>query len=195
MQTKLIIIRHGITDWSLAKKYCGHTDMELNDIGRRQAAELCEALKNEKINAVYSSGAKRALQFARIAFGEFPVTVMTGLNEMDFGVFEGLTYEEIMREYPEIYSKWIDNPHNVNIPEGENMKDFIKRIETPLNEIIRQNANKTIALITHAGTIKAIISDILEIEDMWKTRLEWGSVCAVVSNEEKGNRWVRLPLF
>ena len=195
MQTKLIIIRHGITDWSLAKRYCGWNDVEINNIGKEQALKLGERIAGEKIDAVYTSSAKRAHEFAEIAFKGLPITVMAGLKEMDFGIFEGLTYGEIMQKYPDIYSKWVDNPCSVDIPEGESMKDFKKRIGASFKEIIRQNKNKQAAVVTHAGVIKVIISDILKIEDIWKAELEWGAICAVLSKEENEDRWVKSRLF
>lgn len=195
MQTKLIMVRHGMTDWSVAKRYCGRTDIPLNNSGKRQAVELCRVLSGEKIGAVYTSKAKRAHEFAKIAFEKLPIAVMPELNEMDFGVFEGLTYDEIMGKYPEIYSKWIEDPHKTDIPEGESMSNFKKRLDGVLKKIIRQGEAKTSVIITHAGVIKMIISDILAIEDIWKAKLEWGYIAAVVEKNEKEDKWVRSPLF
>jgi len=195
MQTKLIIVRHGITDWSVEKRYCGRTDIPLNNSGKKQAAELCRVLSSEKIDAVYTSSAKRAHEFAKIAFEKLPIAVMPELNEMAFGIFEGLTYDEIMRKHHEIYTKWIEDPSGEDIPEGESMGDFKKRIESAFKKIIRHGENKTSAVITHAGTIKMIISNILAIEDIWKTKLEWGCIAAIVAKNEKEGKWVRSPLF
>ena len=64
-----------------------------------------------------------------------------------------------------------------------------------IENIIRQGEGKTSAVVTHAGTIKMLISSILAIEDIWKAKLEWGCIAAIVAKNEKEGKWVRLPLF
>ncbi|MDD5681607.1 MAG: alpha-ribazole phosphatase [Candidatus Omnitrophica bacterium] len=195
MHTKLIMIRHGQTDWSIEKRYCGRTDIPLNNTGRKQAAELRGLLRGEKIDAVYASKLRRAHEFAGIVFEKLPILATEELCEMNFGIFEGLTYDEIMQKYPGIYSKWIENPGGTDIPGGESMRDFKKRIETVFEKIIGQGGNKTLAVITHAGVIKILLSDILKIGNIWKAQLEWGAISAIMSKGGKGDKWVRLPLF
>jgi len=98
MITRLILIRHGMTDWNKEKKYCGRRDIPLSDEGKNQALKLSRKLKSVNFDGVYSSDKKRAIQTARIIFKGLRITKIKGLKELDFGVFEGLTHEEIMKK-------------------------------------------------------------------------------------------------
>ena len=167
MPTRLILIRHGETSWNLQKRYLGRADIGLNDKGIKQARSLGRRLGKEKIHKVYSSDARRALKFAGIAFKGLTITKAPGLKEMDFGIFEGMTYEQIMRKYPEIYSNWLRSPFKTVIPEGEDLNDFRKRVMKIFKKIIALNRNKTFVIVTHAGPIRVIIGDILKPGSIW----------------------------
>jgi len=179
MLTRLILIRHGETDYSLRKRYCGITDRDLNNRGRLQAHELYSRLQNHRIDNVYSSDSKRALNFAKIVFDNPPIETMTELREMDFGIFEGLTHEELMERYRETYTQWIDNPLGVAIPKGEVFIDFKNRVENILTKIILLNKDKTVAVVTHAGPIKIIVGSVLDTKDIWEVRPELASVSII----------------
>jgi len=157
MSARLILIRHGETDWSSRKRYCGFTDVDLNERGRTQAIELSKRLKGEDVHKVYSSDLKRALRFAGIVFNGMSIESMQELREMRFGVFEGSTYEELMQKHPEVYAKWLNNPFEVDIPEGEEWKGFEERVRSALDKIISLNKGRTVAVVTHAGPIKVIM--------------------------------------
>lgn len=157
MSTRLILIRHGETDWSAQKRYCGVADVDLNERGRTQAIGLSKRLKGEDVHKVYSSDLKRALRFAGIVFNGISIERIQELREMRFGVFEGLTYEELMQKHPEVYAKWLNNPFEVDIPEGEEWKGFEGRVKSALDRIISLNKGRTVAVVTHAGPIKVIM--------------------------------------
>ena len=126
-RTRLILIRHGETDYNAEKKYYGFSDPPLNDIGTWQAERLHERLKTEKIDQVYSSDLKRARHTAGIVFKNNEIKIYSDLREMNFGIFEGLQHYEIMEKYSQIYTNWIKNPLNIKIPKGEAFKSFKKR--------------------------------------------------------------------
>lgn len=183
--TKLILMRHGQTDWSIKKRYCSFTDIDINDEGKKQAERLCCKLHKEKIHRVYSSDAKRALNFARIVFKGLPVEKIPELREMNFGIFEGLTYQEIMEKYPEIYTKWLSNPFNTIIPKGEGVNELEKKIKRFLRKIISLNINKTIAIVTHAGPIKIIINSILKPKNIWEIKTDLASLSIIEFDKKK----------
>lgn len=164
---KLILIRHGQTSWNLRKKYSGFIDIGLSKKGRLQAARLCERLKNEKIDKVYVSDRKRAIQTAEIVFKGIKAEEVPDLREIHFGVFEGLTYKEAMKKYPVIYKKWLKDPFSVAIPKGENLKDFEKRVKYALRKIICLNRGKTVAVVSHGGAISIFINSILKTGGFW----------------------------
>lgn len=169
MPTRLILIRHGETDYTLQRRYCGHENIPLNANGIGQADRLRDRLKKIKADSVYSSDLKRAFQTARIIFQGKVIHKRTGLREINFGQLSGLTFEESGRLFPDIYKAWLSNPAKARIPEGENLNDFAERVENCISRIFKQNLNKTVALVSHGGTIRIIILKLLKqsLDDFW----------------------------
>lgn len=176
MATRIILIRHGQTVFNLKKIYCSFTDIGLNKSGIKQAEKLRARLTKENIHRVYSSDLKRAFQFAKIVFRGLAIEKSAELREIDFGIFEGLTHSQLLKIYPKLYRAWLNDPFNTVIPNGERFYDFRDRIKMFVKKIITANKNKTVALVTHAGPIKIIISDILKTKNIWKINVEPGSV-------------------
>jgi broad specificity phosphatase PhoE len=171
MPTRVILIRHGQTDWNKERRYLSRTDLDLNDYGRTQADwAKCEMLK-EDIARVYASSLKRAISFARLIFGESDIEARDQLKEMDFGDFEGLTYEEVMARHAKIYSAWIDDPHKTILPGGESFDHFCVRIMDTFNEIVLNNTGKTVAIVTHGGVIRLIMWHVLKTESFWEVNM------------------------
>ncbi len=119
-------------------------------------------MKKEKVDAVWSSDRKRALQSARIIFKNKPIKIERNLREISFGVFEGLTHEDIMTKYPKIYSRWAAKPFKVKIPGGEAPAAFKKRVLSAFKNIVRAAKGRTIAIVTHGGVIYAITGEMLK---------------------------------
>ena len=94
------------------------------------------------------------------------------LREYNFGVFEGLTYEEIMKKYADIYTEWIDDPSKKAVPEGDCFTSFSARIRAGLDSILSTHRGKTVALVTHSGPIRLILSDVLKLgtNKFWKIK-------------------------
>jgi alpha-ribazole phosphatase len=164
MSTKLILIRHGETEWSYQKRYCGFTDIDLNEKGRWQARKLYKRLGREKIHKIYSSDMKRTVQFAMIVFKDMPPEELLHLREMNFGIFEGFTYGDIMEKYPQVYGKWLENPLRIIIPQGESLHSLARRVRKAVSRILSQNSNSTVAVFTHAGPIRVIVCDVLKLD-------------------------------
>ncbi len=167
MLTTLYLIRHGITKLNKKKMYCGKIDAPLSSQGKRQSAKLAKRLKSVDFDQVYSSSKKRALQTARIIFKNERITRVNGLNEVNFGVMEGLTYSRILEKYPDAYKKWLKNPYCNCIPKAEGLDAFGKRIEKAIAKIIKSNKGKTIAVVCHGGTISIFITVILKNKKFW----------------------------
>lgn len=185
MPTKVIFIRHGHTTWNTKGRYCGLSDIELNTKGKRQARQLYRIMRKQMIDDVYSSDSRRALNFAEIVFKGSHIKRVTELREMDFGIFEGLTYDEIMTKYAKVYKRWLENPFAVVIPDGESLKHLKDRTNRALSKIVSRNKNKVIAIVTHAGPIKMVLSSILKTKDIWKLKPDLGSLNIV---EFRNNR-------
>ncbi len=157
--TRLLLIRHGQTDYNLNKRYCGFSNPPLNVFGISQAESLAKQLKSFDVTAVYSSDLLRAVQTAEIIFPKFQIKTVLDFREFNFGIFEGLNYDELIERHRGLYQDWIRDPSNVLIPNGEEFREFRKRVISALPFIISLNRNKTIALVTHSGPIRLILCE------------------------------------
>lgn len=190
MFKEIILIRHGETDWNSLGKYCSFTDIPLNEKGKFQATRLSGKLCGRGIRRVYSSDMKRTRESAKLALKDPVIEELPALREMNFGIFEGLRYEEIMDRYPAVYKRWIADPFGNIIPCGEDLQGLTKRVRKALGQILSLGKEKTIAVFTHAGPIKAIVQNILDSEDIWSLRPEPASITII--DFEKGNFKIRV---
>ncbi|MFA7653311.1 MAG: histidine phosphatase family protein [Candidatus Omnitrophota bacterium] len=168
MVTRLTLIRHGLTQWNKLGRYCGRKDVVLNKEGRRQAQCLAKQLKATRFDKVYSSDRKRSLQTARIVFKKAKIIRVSSLRELDFGVLEGLRHNEIMKKYPSVYRRWLNDPYRDCIPGAEPMRVFKRRVKLGIEKIIRLNAGKDLAIVCHGGVIGIFISSILKKKNFWR---------------------------
>ncbi len=152
---KILITRHGQTDWNVLGKIQGQTDIELNDNGRQQAKETGELIKNENIDIIITSPLKRAKETAKIINENFNVTIIEDnrLMERNFGKSEGLTKDDrrkLKEINPEVNDVWNYNK-NIDFNGMETMQDFCNRIYKFLDEIINKYRYKNILIVTHGG--------------------------------------------
>lgn len=152
---KILITRHGQTDWNVLGKIQGQTDIELNDNGRQQAKETGELIKNENIDIIITSPLKRAKETAKIINENFNVTIIEDnrLMERNFGKSEGLTKDDrrkLKEINPEVNDVWNYNK-NIDFNGMETMQDFCNRIYKFLDEIINKYRDKNILIVTHGG--------------------------------------------
>jgi broad specificity phosphatase PhoE len=165
--TKLVLIRHGITEWNRQKRYCGHKDIGLSAEGRFQARLLSKRLGAARFDKIYCSDRKRAIETARILFKKADIVPKAGLREMNFGVLEGLRHKEIMKKYADIYGKWLKDSFKNNIPEAEPMDAFKGRVERALTSIAGSNPGRTVAVVCHGGVIAIFLTGISKNRDFW----------------------------
>src|ERR1017187_8138916 len=133
--------RHGETTWNALGRWCGRTDVPLSDVGRRQARLLAQRLKLISVDALYSSSLGRALETAGIvgqAVGREPVAD-DRLVELNYGKWEGRTFEETKRAAPDVYAASERNPASVAPPQGESGEQLIERVTPFLTEIAQKH--------------------------------------------------------
>ncbi len=152
---KILITRHGQTDWNALGKLQGQTDIELNNIGRQQAEETGKMIKNEKIDLIITSPLKRAKETAEIINKNFNVTIIEDarLMERKFGKCEGLTKAErakLKEDNPQIKDLWNYN-QEIDLYNIEKMPDFCNRIYEFLDSITKKYKDKNILLVSHGG--------------------------------------------
>lgn len=170
--TKLILVRHGYTSWNEAKKYQGFSDINLNNQGIEEAKKVAKRLSYEKIDMIYSSPLKRAFETAEIINENFEkkIHISQCLKEINFGDWEGYTFEEIGKHYPDLIDKWLEKPADMRPPNGENFRDLQVRAMKVLHEIYDLNRGKNVLIVTHGGLISVIVCHILQIglDELWK---------------------------
>lgn len=183
---KLILFRHGLSQDNLKKRYSGFRDTALHSKSGPQLRSIKNTLKKIPIDRVYCSDLRRSYLTARIVFGERQCSIhkRRALRELNFGVWDGLTYKQVLTRYGKDYSKWFENPFTQNIPRGEKMREFIRRVNKALKSIISANRNKTVALVSHLGPLRVILNTFLKVErrDFWKLKLEPGGIYVIELN-------------
>ena len=160
MGTIIYLTRHGETEWNIEKRLQGRGDSPLTKYGIQRAKELRDRIKNIDIDVIYSSPIKRALNTANILRGNKNIDIVTDdrLMEMCFGDYEGKKIDIIQKENPNWVIKLIMQG-NVEIcaPNGENLKEVRERISKLMNKIIAENIGKSILIVTHGITLKALM--------------------------------------
>lgn len=181
---KLMLIRHGQTQWNVLQKYQGQTDIPLNNTGRDQAEKLAVSLQNETFEAIYCSDLSRAEETAKIIarFHSMEPVSDPRWREFNFGHWEGLTYREIDHAFPEEARLWVEDTRNFQVPGGESFDQIAARVEEVLEEIQRKH-RKTVVVVTHGGVIRVIRCMFGKNEDLWENIIETGSVtCLSLEN-------------
>jgi broad specificity phosphatase PhoE len=176
MTIKLILIRHGESDGNAQRKFSGFQDVNLTEKGIWQAKRLARRLEGVQVNAVYCSDLKRARHTAEIIFGDRgkDIVVSPNLREINFGIWEGLTFEEIKLKEGAKFTSWMENPDEKTIiPQGESLAILNERVMTEVNRILQAHKNeekdKTIAIVCHGGAIRIILCNALNLglKNLW----------------------------
>ncbi len=173
MKTKIFLVRHGESLGNAARIYLGHTDLDLSEEGHRQAKLTAESLRNEKIDAIYSSDLKRAYNTAlpHAAMRGLEVVTSRKLRELNIGDWEGKRIDDLIRDHHEDFvTGWQENFGTFTIPGGENVFSGGMRFHDEVLRIARENPDKTLLIAAHAAVIRCfwcIISGVMP-EDMAK---------------------------
>lgn len=152
---RIALIRHGQTAWNAEGRIQGHTDIELNALGRAQAARLPDALRDEGLTAVISSDLQRAWATAR-AVAEplgLPLHAEPGLRERSFGVMEGLTFRQLDEQHPEWAQPWRQRQPAFEPPGGESLLRFQARCLATAHRLAALYAGQCVAWVTHGGVL------------------------------------------
>jgi broad specificity phosphatase PhoE len=159
---KIYLVRHGESTGNLNRTFCGHTDVELTPNGVMQAQNMAKLFENIDVEKIYSSPLKRAhntaMEISKIKNMDIEVNDL--LKEINFGVFEGLKWDEIEEKYPEDAKKSIVNNINFEYKNGENYNDVLKRV-TKFFQDFTDNS----IIVAHGALIRIILSYFKLISD------------------------------
>ncbi len=181
--TRLLLVRHGETDYNVQTRFQGQNDVELNDHGKQQAKALGEHLAQETIHSVFSSDLVRAHQTTKIitARKEREVILDQRLREMDFGDWEGLTYAEIEQNYPDELTVWQDDLMSTSPPGGETLKKFSGRVNLAVKDIIQSYTDQNVLIVSHGGVLQVILCQAIGLspQSHWQFRLDLASISEI----------------
>lgn len=179
---KLVLVRHG--ECSTGKRYTGSgSDVPLNSEGIAQIKDIAKSLReiiDKDFIEMYSSSllrARESCEFLSFELGIDNFIIDNRLNEIHFGHWEGLTYNEIMDSWDELARKWYDDPTSVTPPDGESFDSFNKRIKQFWDDLMINDKQDTIILVTHGGVIQILSSFIFNdsIDNRWNYNIPRGS--------------------
>jgi broad specificity phosphatase PhoE len=164
---RLILVRHGETDRNRQKRLQGHCPIELNAVGRKQAEALALALREEKIDAIYSSPLRRSLETAQAInrFHQLDIEIEDGLIELDVGDLDGMTVEKIRSRYSSFWQQWTgDELGSAKCPRGESLSQAQQRAWATIQEIKSRHCQQVAIAVSHYFVIMSTICKALRID-------------------------------
>ncbi|GAW31649.1 histidine phosphatase family protein [Carboxydocella sp. JDF658] len=190
--TRIILARHGETNWNREGRYQGQLDTELSPLGWQQAERLAEALAKLPITAVYSSPLSRAYETARKAAEkhQLPVEIVEGLTEIHHGCWQGLYAHEVKEQYGVELEIWQSAPHQITMPGGgECLKQVQDRAVAALEMIAKRHPGETVLVLSHDATIRAFFCYALgmDLANFWLFRQD--NTCINVVEYLPDGRW------
>jgi len=183
LTTRIWLIRHGEPVEEARQRCYGSLDVGLSETGRRQMVGVAEYLAAESLvkenpakqplSAIYASPLSRTRESAGIlaAALQSPLEISAGLREINFGDFEGLTYDEIAARHPDLYRLWMERPTQIRFPNGESFSEMRVRVLETFDEIRQNHAGQTIAMVSHGGVNRIVLAWALQMPDECLFRL------------------------
>jgi probable phosphoglycerate mutase len=166
MSTRVALVRHGATTLSAEDRFAGSTNVELSDTGRAQALALADRLAGERVAAIYASPLDRTLETATILgvpHGLAPLP-RDGLREIDHGHWETLTRADVEARFGAEYAHWDADPFAFAPKGGESGASVMARALPVLRDIVSDNEDKFVAVVSHKATIRLLLCALLGID-------------------------------
>ncbi len=173
----LILIRHGESLLGRARRYAGHRDTPLSPEGKRQIAKLRGRFHKLRPDVVISSDLRRCRQSADILAPGARVGTSDRLRELDFGDWDGLTSTTCRRRNPARFDRWMRDPWSVRPPRGEKLTQLWTRVRDYVSDLARRHRGATVAIVTHAGPIRALLASAPE--KFWDTSVPVGALFTI----------------
>jgi len=164
--TRLYLCRHGEVIGDGKRRYNGHRDVDISEVGVRQMEVLKARLADAPLAAIYSSDLIRTVRGAGIigAHHNAPKIIKVEFRERNVGVWEGMSFEEIEYKYPVEWKAWLDDIVHVAPPDGESLLEVSHRVMPVLRQTLSENAGREILLVAHGGVNRVILADALRLD-------------------------------
>ena len=177
---QLYLIRHGTTTMNVENRYRGRRDVPLDAQGYQDAVDAARQLSKSGLTAVYTGPLRRTIATAQIIADEARVPdlrILHGLNNVDYGVWEGMTADEAARYDPEAFALYRTSPDGAVCPAGERLTDAQHRIVAALHLIGQRHPGETVAAVTHAVMIRLVVAKLTAIRgESWRIPVGRGSL-------------------
>ena len=172
---EIFLVRHGETAWNINQVFRGRIDVALNETGLKQAELLARYLDGLKLDAIYSSPLKRALQTAEAIAkrSKLKVVIEAGITDLDFGKWQGLSHQEVSDTYRDLYSEWMTHPERVRMPDGESLTEVRERAAAVVNDLTAKQLDRAV-LVSHRVVNKVLSCALLGLDNshFWSIRLD-----------------------
>lgn len=174
---RLIIVRHGESEWNRIGRYQGQADAPLSALGARQAEALAGRLQREPIDAIFTSPLQRAAKTAEAIARHHPAVPFdqaTALLEIHHGDWQGLMADEVIERYGEGLLEWRNHPTRSQMPNGESFTNILKRVLDFKEHLCAEYASRNVLISTHDVVVKILVADALgmnmdRINRIWVT--------------------------
>jgi probable phosphoglycerate mutase len=160
--TRLIVVRHGETEWNAERRFMGWLDRPLTPRGQEQAARVAERLAATGFDAMVSSDLGRAMTTAQAIAARAGQEVLPcpALRERGLGVMQGHTLEEIQQRHPEVFAGYRGDPDYV-VPDGESFRGFHGRVVGGFESLVEEHRGKRIVAVAHGGTLDSLFRHVV----------------------------------
>ena len=194
--TIVLLARHGESDWNRERRWQGHADRPLTELGREQAIALAERLDGMPVAAIYSSDLRRAHDTARAVAERrgLPLTALPELREVDVGSWSGLGRDDVEARFPEGAARW--HAGGTGWEDGETYDAMAARVVAAVERIASAHVSETVLIVAHGGPLRALHARALGLElgDHRRTvPVEPNARLSAVEVEGRRFRLVELP--
>jgi broad specificity phosphatase PhoE len=158
--TRIILTRHGQTEWNRIERFRGRADIPLNETGLEQAAATSRRIISTwKPVAVYTSPLSRTVRTGESIAAPLGLTPrrVEELNDIDYGDWQGLTPEEVRARWPDTLDSWYRTPHLTQIPGGETLQSLLERTSQAVHHAVEQHPQETIVFVGHVSVNRVIL--------------------------------------
>ena len=196
LATRFILVRHGQTAWNREERFRGQSDVPLDETGLEQASAAAGRIRMEwRPAAVYCSPLLRARQTAQAIAERHGLTVqpLAGLNDINFGMLQGLTVPEARDRWPDVVNTWFSNPHLAQPPAGETLVEVSSRAMGAVHDLAAHHPGDTIVLVGHLVLNRVILLGIagLGLDRFWRLGQD---TCAINVFDAEGGDFTLLTL-